>query len=847
MGCYEELKPKLSNLLKYLVNELSCKNKFVRSIACWSISCFVKFLFNDNINPQSREFLSYTINEVISKLKDKEYLVRKAACNTIITMIEENKTAMTGFIGVLIENITEIFNLYELDFISFVIELIERVISNYSLYLKQNTEILEPLISLIVNRWLHIVKMIKKHYSKLINIFISFANDSNDWSMSNNLFNSSNSINKNNKNLKNLNYNINTLTNDCSNRSINNPKPFIQCLFEYFKKGSKSIEVKICKKMKKNLCIFLLIRLIIETNSEVVNKFIEPTFNESIEVAKILQYYYILSKEKYDSLKSTAELEYSKNNTNFCNNNTNYSRYNNFPPESSNNKDIEFLLVFEISNKILNSILKQSLDIIYSCLLCFPKYTAKLCLSANIFQLIFATMNNNSLKHYCIALLSTLIEIDYAEVSLNLEFIVECLINYIDASMSICFSNDTYENKEELMIEKIDNEDGNGNSNYSNDKLDCNGNKIDYVERNYTVNKINSFNNKNKNSNISNNNLNSNNNNSDSSEEKRITTNELNYFNINVSSNTNANTNIKNYNYNNNSVKSYYNNNNYSYKFNNNTNNNTNNSNSNGNNNNNNNMSIDEDFIELDKMIGQSNSIQPSNNDSNSKSFNYKSNLYQSFNILFKENSGNKKLMKLSGNKNLTDLLKNYKKEKENSEQKQQNFSICNNSICAISNLILKHAYLLNPELVELIISRAILILNNKSRRLEICLAQNVSILIGRIAFKYPKIMSNFLGGSLKNICQTLRGLPNSSDKQIAFSGICNSVIFNPSQAVNSLIFFFDALVCYYDAPDSLSSLFSSVIFSFKRYLSVNWKAIYSTFPEKLKLMMQARFLISDC
>jgi hypothetical protein len=148
----------------------------------------------------------------------------------------------------------------------------------------------------------------------------------------------------------------------------------------------------------------------------------------------------------------------------------------------------------------------------------------------------------------------------------------------------------------------------------------------------------------------------------------------------------------------------------------------------------------------------------------------------------------------------------------------------------------------LKPESVDIIIDRALTVFNSNTKKLEGCLAHNTAILLGRLAFKYPKIMSNYLQHSLKSICQTLRSSPDSKDKQITFSGLCSAIVFNPSQAVDSLIFFFDAVVNYHDAPDSLYSVFKSILFCFKRYLGENWNGVYSAFPEKLKLLLQARF-----
>lgn len=192
---------------------------------------------------------------------------------------------------------------------------------------------------------------------------------------------------------------------------------------------------------------------------------------------------------------------------------------------------------------------------------------------------------------------------------------------------------------------------------------------------------------------------------------------------------------------------------------------------------------------------------------------------------------------------NLINLINYPTKIEDPIDCSNDHIAICNNASWALSLLALKHSNKIS-NYVEPIVVRVKVILS--ANRLNKSLAQNLSILLGRLCLAYPKRMSRHLDSFLKQFCLSLRFTNDSNEKQEAFTGLCNSVIQNPNGVINHFAFFCDA-ICHYDnAPEAMEKLFFNLIHTFKSSLKDKWSLYFNHFPEKLQIKLKLRFNIEE-
>lgn len=173
----------------------------------------------------------------------------------------------------------------------------------------------------------------------------------------------------------------------------------------------------------------------------------------------------------------------------------------------------------------------------------------------------------------------------------------------------------------------------------------------------------------------------------------------------------------------------------------------------------------------------------------------------------------------------------------------EDTISNCNNAIWALSLIAIKY-----KTRIEFYITKIMKKIDSlcKLPALELCILQNISILIGRIALFNYKMISAYLDSMTSYFCIGIQGTKDSKEKREAFTGICNSVIFNPAEIINNLAYFLDAMCQYEDAPSSLQLLFQNLILSMKKFLRERWIDYFRIFPIKLRDSLSNRFNVLD-
>jgi hypothetical protein len=127
---------------------------------------------------------------------------------------------------------------------------------------------------------------------------------------------------------------------------------------------------------------------------------------------------------------------------------------------------------------------------------------------------------------------------------------------------------------------------------------------------------------------------------------------------------------------------------------------------------------------------------------------------------------------------------------------------------------------------------------------MNISLAQNISICIGRLALAGPKIVSKYLDKFLNTFCLSLTYIKDSPEKRDSFKGLCETISFNPKDVFNSFQQLCEAFCFYENPPDDLEKTFQKIIYSFSVSYKEKFYESVSGFSDNLKNKMEQKFKI---
>jgi transportin-1 len=144
-------------------------------------------------------------------------------------------------------------------------------------------------------------------------------------------------------------------------------------------------------------------------------------------------------------------------------------------------------------------------------------------------------------------------------------------------------------------------------------------------------------------------------------------------------------------------------------------------------------------------------------------------------------------------------------------------YEAANNAVWALGEIIIK----VGPDIVEPHaenIYKAVLDVFStaeEERMLETC-----SVTIGRLGINFPNILAPNLKGIFKQMCNSLRPLPNESSKLDAIRGLCEAVLKNPRDILHNFESFCDLIAGVNDA--SLEGVFGPLLQGFKNEINPN-------------------------
>jgi transportin-1 len=156
-GSYQQVIEHLRRLAPFLIRELQHPNKFVRAIACWTLSRYTKYIMVDNYFENKNDLFKEYLREILKKILDKENLVRESAGSAFKEMIYVNKTLVEPYLFDVLKIIMNVFEKYTGRNLLIVYDILILIMDNYSSLFK-NQNFVEDMTNCIKQKWYELVK-----------------------------------------------------------------------------------------------------------------------------------------------------------------------------------------------------------------------------------------------------------------------------------------------------------------------------------------------------------------------------------------------------------------------------------------------------------------------------------------------------------------------------------------------------------------------------------------------------------------------------------------------------------------------------------------------------------------
>ncbi|XP_009136347.2 transportin-1 [Brassica rapa] len=112
-GCFNGLYPHLSEIVAFLLPLLDDKFPLIRSISCWTLSRFGKYLIQETGNPKGYEQFEKVLMGLLRRLLDTNKRVQEAACSAFATVEEDAAEELVPHLGVILQHLMCAFGKYQ--------------------------------------------------------------------------------------------------------------------------------------------------------------------------------------------------------------------------------------------------------------------------------------------------------------------------------------------------------------------------------------------------------------------------------------------------------------------------------------------------------------------------------------------------------------------------------------------------------------------------------------------------------------------------------------------------------------------------------------------------------------
>ncbi|KAJ0011130.1 hypothetical protein Pint_34242 [Pistacia integerrima] len=112
-GCINGLYPHLSEIVAFLIPLLDDKFPLIRSISCWTLSRFSKFIVQDTGHQNGHEQFDRVLMGLLRRILDTNKRVQEAACSAFATLEEEAAEELAPRLEVILQHLMCAFGKYQ--------------------------------------------------------------------------------------------------------------------------------------------------------------------------------------------------------------------------------------------------------------------------------------------------------------------------------------------------------------------------------------------------------------------------------------------------------------------------------------------------------------------------------------------------------------------------------------------------------------------------------------------------------------------------------------------------------------------------------------------------------------
>ncbi|XP_010548121.1 PREDICTED: transportin-1 [Tarenaya hassleriana] len=112
-GCINGLYPHLSEIAAFLLPLLDDKFPLIRSISCWTLSRFSKYIIQESGHQKGYEQFEKVLMGLLQRLLDTNKRVQEAACSAFATLEEEAAEELVPHVGVILQHLMCAFGKYQ--------------------------------------------------------------------------------------------------------------------------------------------------------------------------------------------------------------------------------------------------------------------------------------------------------------------------------------------------------------------------------------------------------------------------------------------------------------------------------------------------------------------------------------------------------------------------------------------------------------------------------------------------------------------------------------------------------------------------------------------------------------
>ncbi|KAF2297988.1 hypothetical protein GH714_006855 [Hevea brasiliensis] len=151
-GCIEGLYPHLAEIVAYLIPVLDDKFPLLRSITCWTLSRFSKFIVQSIANQKGAEQFNKVLMGLLRRILDTNKRVQEAACSAFATLEEEAAKELAPYLETILQHLMCAFGRYQRRNLRIVYDAISTLADAVRVKLNQ-PRYLEILMPPLIAKW----------------------------------------------------------------------------------------------------------------------------------------------------------------------------------------------------------------------------------------------------------------------------------------------------------------------------------------------------------------------------------------------------------------------------------------------------------------------------------------------------------------------------------------------------------------------------------------------------------------------------------------------------------------------------------------------------------------------